>query len=376
MPKKRFTEERIAFALRQADAGTSVGEICRKMGVAEATFYRWKKVYAGMGVSEIRRLKPLEEENGKLKRLVADLTLDKTMLRGACCDKSSEARPATGGRAPSAGGVRCLGKKSLRRRGLRAGLPPIRLPTRSRGRAADADQRAGGSTRALWLPAAARPAPARRLGREPQEGPQAPPRGRAVDPHADAAAQAGLPVSLGARTAAGGANDVWAMDFVSDKLFDGRAFRILTVVDAHAREALSTATRTNFRAGQVVEELDRLARLRGKPRSIRVDNGPEFAGRRLDQWAYLNKVELDFSRPGKPSDNAFVEAFNSRLRQEGLNASWFLSTADARTRIREWRLRYNNDQPHSSLGGLTPAAFADQLKPAPKGRIRSGPEME
>jgi putative transposase len=82
------------------------------------------------------------------------------------------------------------------------------------------------------------------------------------------------------------------------------------------------------------------------------------------------------SRPGKPSDNAFVEAFNSRLRQEGLNASWFLSTADARTRIREWRLRYNNDQPHSSLGGLTPAAFADQLKPAPKGRIRSGPEME
>ncbi len=81
MPKKRFTEERIAFALRQADAGTSVGEICRKMGVAEATSYRWKKVYAGMGVSEIRRLKQLEEENGKLKRLVADLTLDKTMLQ-------------------------------------------------------------------------------------------------------------------------------------------------------------------------------------------------------------------------------------------------------------------------------------------------------
>jgi putative transposase len=81
MPKKRFTEEQIAFAPRQADAGTAVGEICRKMGVAEATFYRWKKVYAGMGVPEIRRLKQLEEENGKLKRLVADLTLDKTMLQ-------------------------------------------------------------------------------------------------------------------------------------------------------------------------------------------------------------------------------------------------------------------------------------------------------
>jgi putative transposase len=83
MPKKRFTEEQIAFALRQAESGTTVGEICRKMGVAEATFYRWKKTFAGMGVAEIRRLKQLEDENGQLKRLVADLTLDKTMLQDA-----------------------------------------------------------------------------------------------------------------------------------------------------------------------------------------------------------------------------------------------------------------------------------------------------
>ena len=105
---------------------------------------------------------------------------------------------------------------------------------------------------------------------------------------------------------------------MSDRLFDERPFRILTIVDRFTREALSTAPRTNFRACQVVDELDRLCRLRGKPRSIRVDNGPEFAGRLLDQWAYLNKVELDFSRPGKPSDNAYIEAFNSRLRQECL----------------------------------------------------------
>jgi putative transposase len=166
------------------------------------------------------------------------------------------------------------------------------------------------------------------------------------------------------RTAAGGPNDVWAMDFMSDKLFDGRAFRILTVVDAHTREALSTAARTNFRACQVIEELDRLARLRGKPRSIRVDDGPEFAGHLLDQWAYLNKVELDFSRPGKPSGDAYAEAFNSRLRQECLNASWFLSMADAR--VEAWRSDHTQERPHSSLGGLTPAAFADQLKPARK----------
>ncbi len=168
------------------------------------------------------------------------------------------------------------------------------------------------------------------------------------------------------RPAIGTINDCWAMDFMSDRLFDDRPFRILTIVDCHTREALATVARTNFRAYQVIDELDRLARLRGKPRSIRVDNGPEFAGRMLDQWAYLNKVELDFSRPGKPSDNAFIEAFNSRLRQECLNASWFLSMADARQRIEAWRADYNHHRPHSSLGNLTPSQFAAQLQPARK----------
>jgi putative transposase len=168
------------------------------------------------------------------------------------------------------------------------------------------------------------------------------------------------------RSEADAMNDVWAMDFVSDKLFDDRPFRILTIVDCHTREALATSARTNFRAYQVIEELDRTARIRGKPRSIRVDNGPEFAGRLLDQWAYLNKVELDFSRPGKPTDNAYIEAFNSRLRQECLNTSWFLSMADARRRIDNWRIDYNENRPHSALGNLTPSAFAAQLEPARK----------
>ena len=97
-----------------------------------------------------------------------------------------------------------------------------------------------------------------------------------------------------------------------------------------------------------------------------MDNGPEFASRLLDQWAFLNKVELDFSRPGTPTDNAFIEAFNSRLRQECLNASWFLSMADARQRITAWRDDYNRNRPHSSLGNLTPSDFAAQLEEAQK----------
>ncbi|MBB3937082.1 putative transposase [Aureimonas phyllosphaerae] len=151
---------------------------------------------------------------------------------------------------------------------------------------------------------------------------------------------------------------------MSDRLFDDRPFRILTILDCHTREALATCARTNFRAYQVTEELDRLVALRGKPTSIRVDNGLEFAGRMLDQWAYLNKVELDFWRPGKPTDNAFIEAFNARLGSECLNASWFLSIADARSRIEAWRNDYNHHRPHTSLGNLTPAEFVDQLRRA------------
>jgi putative transposase len=114
----------------------------------------------------------------------------------------------------------------------------------------------------------------------------------------------------------------------------------------------------------VVEALDRLVAERGRPRAIKVDNGPEFAGRMLDRWAYLNRVELDFSRPGKPTDNAHIEAFDARFRQECLNASWFLSMADARDRIEAWRRDYNEERPHSALGSLTPRAFATQAHQA------------
>lgn len=166
------------------------------------------------------------------------------------------------------------------------------------------------------------------------------------------------------RPGADAVSDCRAMDFMSDRLFDERPFRILTIIDFHTREALACSARANFRANQVVEELDRLCRTRGKPQRIRVDNGPEFAGRMLDQWAYLNKVELDFSRPAKPTDNAHIEAFDSRLRQECLNASWFLNLSDARARIELWRMDFNLNPPHSSLGNLTPHAFAAQINPA------------
>ena len=108
--------------------------------------------------------------------------------------------------------------------------------------------------------------------------------------------------------------------------------------------------------------LTRLVLERGRPKTLKVDNGPEFAGRLLDQWAHLNGAEIDSSRPGKPTDNAHIEAFNARLRAECLNASWFLSVADARDRLEAWRREYNEERPHGSLRNLTPRAFAEQAQ--------------
>ena len=158
--------------------------------------------------------------------------------------------------------------------------------------------------------------------------------------------------------AASAANEMWSMDFVSDALFDGRRLRALTVVDAFTREALAIDVDQGIKGEQVVQAMARIAMTRGAPKTIRVDNGPEFISKALDRWAYENGVTLDFSRPGKPTDNAFVESFNGRLRDECLNAHWFLSLADARAKIEAWRRDYNESRPHMSLGWLTPVEYA------------------
>ncbi len=164
------------------------------------------------------------------------------------------------------------------------------------------------------------------------------------------------------RPVATGADDSWSMDFVSDELLDGRRIRLLTIVDNFTRESLAIEVAASIAGQRVVEVLSRLNQERGRPRTIRVDNGPEFTSKRLDQWAYLNGVQLDFSRPGKPTDNAFIEAFiesfNGRLRQECLNENWFLSLEDAQEKVESWRRHYNRDRPHGSLGNLTPEEFA------------------
>lgn len=156
-------------------------------------------------------------------------------------------------------------------------------------------------------------------------------------------------------------NEHWAMDFVRDTRSDGRAFRALTLVDAYTRECPVIEVDVSLGGARVVAVLERLRVSRGLPQRITVDNGPEFRSKALDAWAHQHGVQLQFSRPGKPVDNTFIEAFNGRLRDECLNQHWFLSLADAQRTIERWRISYNTTRPHGGLGGRTPTQMADSF---------------
>lgn len=153
-------------------------------------------------------------------------------------------------------------------------------------------------------------------------------------------------------------NERWYMDFVTDSIVNGRRFRALAIVDDYSRECPAIEVDTSLGGLRVVNVLERLAETRGLPDVITMDNGPEFTGRHLDAWAYRNNVKLNFIRPGKPIENAFAESFNGRLRDECLNANWFINLKHARETIEEWRIDYNEVRPHSSLKGSTPKEYA------------------
>ena len=167
------------------------------------------------------------------------------------------------------------------------------------------------------------------------------------------------------KTLAHSMNQIWSMDFVADNLFDGRKLRMLTVVDCYSRESLAIHVGQSLKGEDVVQVLNRIVHERGQPQTIKTDNGSEFISKVMDKWAYERGIEMDFSRPGKPTDNAMVESFNGRLRQECLNEHWFMGLADAQDQIEAWRRHYNEVRPHSALDWLTPIKFARQAGSEP-----------
>ena len=155
-----------------------------------------------------------------------------------------------------------------------------------------------------------------------------------------------------------GPNQRWSMDFMSDSLGPtGRRFRVLTVVDDFTRECVLLHADFSIPGQSVTQQLNHLKEL---PKIFNIDNGSEFTGKAMDTWAFEKEIKLDFIRPGKPNENAFIESFNGKFRNECLNENWFVSLEEVRRTIEEWRIDYNENRPHSSLGGLTPKEFADQ----------------
>jgi putative transposase len=154
-------------------------------------------------------------------------------------------------------------------------------------------------------------------------------------------------------------NQRWSMDFAADSTLTGRKFRILVIVDDYSRECPAIEVDSSIPATRVIEVLDRLAETRGLPEVITVDNGPEFSGKTLDEWAHRRGIKLNFIQPGKPVENAYAESFIGRLRDECLNENWFISISEARDIIETWRRDYNDVRPHSSLDNLSPTEFME-----------------
>ncbi|MEQ9815472.1 MAG: IS3 family transposase [Azospirillaceae bacterium] len=358
MKASRFTDAQKAFISKQGEDGTPVAEVCRQAGISQATYFNWKKKYAGLMPSEMRRLRELEHENARLKKIVADLSLDKEMLQDVV--KRKPLRP--GRKITLVDAMRSEWSISIRRACAVIAFDPktYRYKSRRPGQAA-VEQRIReicqtrvrfGYRRVHVL-----------LRRE----------GWAINQKKTYRIYREMGMQLRNKTPkrrvkaklrddrqlAVGPNDVWAMDFVHDQLATGRKLRVLTVIDTWSRYVPVLDPRFNYRGEDVVRTLEQVCRQTGYPKTIRVDQGSEFVSRDMDLWAYQHGVTLDFSRPGKPTDNAFIEAFNGRLRAECLNAHWFVSLADAAEKLEAWRRDYNEERPHGAIGNKVPAALIE-----------------
>ncbi|MFN5998720.1 MAG: IS3 family transposase [Paracoccaceae bacterium] len=351
MRKSRFTEAQIIGMIKEQEAGLPTAELCRKHGLSPATFYKLKAKYGGMDLSDARRLKQLEEENAKLKRLVADVMLDNVVLkdlpgkalttpiqRRDAVLRAMKGHPISQRRACVLIGV---DPKTVRREHP-PDNPEIRLEM---NKIAEKRRRFGYRRIGVMLERVGMVmnekklyriyreeglSVRRRRGRKRARGSRTP-----------------MPVPLRP-------NQRWSLDFLSDTFGACRRFRILAVNDDCCRETLCLVADTSISGARVVRELDALVRIYGIPACIVSDNGTEFTSKAILKWANENGVEWHYIDPGKPQQNGYIESFNGSLRDECLNEEIFDSLADGRRTLALWRYDYNNVRPHSSLGNQTP----------------------
>ncbi|WP_412125869.1 IS3 family transposase [Vibrio cyclitrophicus] len=361
--KKRFNEQQIIAILKEAEAGIPARKLCRKHGISDATFYTWRKKYAGLDVSEARRLKALEDENAWLKKLLAETLLDAEALKIALSpkvltveDKRKAVKVIQKGTQLSErracllvgiqrASMRYQPQSNREYDKLQARIKELALERRRFGyrRIHRLLRREGFDVNhkrvyRLYCELGLMVSKRRRrksqyVEREPLLLPSVP-------------------------------NHTWSMDFVMDALSNGRRIKCLTIVDDYTKECLDIPVATGISGDEVVMTLESIAAFRGYPEAIRTDQGPEFTGKALDQWAYQHGVILKLIQAGKPTQNAYIESFNGKFRDECLNEHWFRDLSHARDLISLWRMDYNENRPHSALGYLTPSEFAATTRTA------------
>ncbi|MBP0115997.1 IS3 family transposase [Bradyrhizobium vignae] len=372
MKRARFTEEQIIAVLKEHEAGAKTADLARKHGVSEATIYNWKAKFGGMDVSEAKRLRALEEENGKLKKLLAEQMLDAAALRellfkkmvGPAAKRAAVAHlqavmSLSERRACSIVGA---DRKMIRYRSSR---PPDAV---LRGRLRDlANERRRFGYRRLFvlLRREGEPSGINRIYRLYRE------EGLTVRKRRARRKAVGTraPILVEAKP-----NARWSLDFVHDQFANGRRFRILNIVDDVTKECLGAIPDTSISGRRVARELTAIVERRGKPGMIVSDHGTEFTCNAMLAWCKDAAIDWHFIAPGKPMQNGFVESLNGRMRDELLNETLFFDLDDPRAKIANWVADYNLQRPHSSLKYLTPAAYAAHLT-ATDDRLRNPDQL-
>ncbi|KAB2676357.1 IS3 family transposase [Brucella pseudintermedia] len=364
MANKRHKPDEIVTKLRQVEVlrgqGMAMADAVRQIGVSELTFYRWRKQYGGMSRDQLRQLKDLQKENERLRKAVADLTLDKLILTEAAPGKLlSPSR-----RRACIDHVRSVLPKRVSERRVCLVLGQHRSTQRHIPRGRDDEQQLTEDIVAL----------ARRYGRYGyrkiaellrsqmgwvvndkrveriwrQEGLKVP----AKQPK-----KGRLWLGDGSciRLRAERPNHVWSYDFVEDRTHDGRKYRMLNVIDEFTHEALAIRIDRKLNSTDVIDVLSDLFILRGVPEHIRSDNGPEFIATAVQDWITAVGAKTAYIAPGSPWENGYIESFNARLRDELLDGEIFYTLKEARIIVESWRRHYNTVRPHGSLGYKPPA---------------------
>ncbi|MDI4635965.1 IS3 family transposase [Pelomonas sp. V22] len=359
MKKSRFTEEQIIGFLRQAEAGMPVKELCRQGGFSDATFYKWRAKYGGMQATDAKRLRELESENAKLKRLLAEAHLDIHALKDVFGVKPLAPQVRRAAAAKMIEQHHLSERRACRLVGLSRDSyrnPPVIDEATQQLSAKIVEiaqvRRRFGYRRIHDLLRPQFPGVNhKRIYRLYSQAQLAVRKRKKVR----RAASERVPLTVASRV-----NEVWSMDFVSDSLANGRRIKCLTVADDFSHECVDIAVDYGISGQYVTRLLDRAAIFRGYPAAVRTDNGPEFTCRAFIAWTQAHGVRHILIQPGRPMQNGYIESFNGKFRDECLNEHWFQTLPQARSEIAIWRQDYNEVRPHSSLGRIPPAEFAQR----------------